>query len=568
MYQLSGFIPADLQINSWDDLKPYFEKLLHQDIKSVEDLERLIVHYSEAISVYHEQNARSYINMTCHTNNEDYVKRHELFAVELGPKLETICNQIDKKITASDFFKNLPEERYACYKQSIARDLELFREKNVNVQAELSKMVSEFEQLAGKLMVEYDGEKLPIPMVSKKLLSSDRSEREKAWFAIQDTRYQSKDEHDQLFDQMIKKRHELATNAGYKNFRDYKHDALHRFDYTVKDVLQFQESIEELVVPLANKLLEKQKNKLGITDSFRPWDSSGKPKDEKPLEPFEKAEELLGKTKDIFAKLDPQFKDNLQKMDDAKLFDLESRANKAPGGYNYGLEITGMPFIFMNAAGTHRDVVTLMHEGGHAMHTFLTNNEPLINYRNTPSEMAETASMSMELLTAKHWGEFYNEEDFKRARQEHMEGVIDTFPWVATVDAFQHWVYTNPEHTVEDRDGEFEKLMQRFGGTCVDWSGLEKYRRNFWQKQLHIFSVPFYYIEYAIAQIGALQVYRNFKKDEKAGLEAYKRGLSLGSSKPLPQVWEAMGIKFDFSKNNLKALMDFVSEELASLGSL
>ena len=361
---------------------------------------------------------------------------------------------------------------------------------------------------------------------------------------------------------MIKLRHKMAKNAGFKNYRDFKHHDLHRFDYTVDDVLTFHESIEKHVLPLVKKISEVQMKSLGLNKGeFYPWDVHGKPENETALKPFENGKELLEKTVSIFSKIKPEFGENLKKMNENDLFDLDARKGKAPGGYNYGLEVTGMPFIFMNAAGTHTDVVTLMHEGGHAMHTFLTNSEPLFQYRNCPSEMAETASMSMELISSGYWSEFYNEEDHKRARREHLERIVGVFPWVAIIDSFQHWVYTNPEHTTEQRDEHFASLMNRFGSGLVNWDNHYDYLKNTWQKQLHVFSVPFYYIEYAIAQIGALQVYKNFVQDNEKGIQSYIDGLKIGSSKPIPEIWDSMNIKFDFSADTIKELMEFVEKE-------
>lgn len=566
MYQLSGFIPANIKINSWKDIEPYFHKLISSKPDSSQDLEKLINQYSEVISVFYEQFAWTYINMSCYTDNQDYVKKYEVFASEIEPEISKAANKVDKVITGSGFFNNLEKARYAQLMKKLNRDLEMFREKNVPIFAELSKLSSEYEQKAGSLTASINGEDLPMPMASVKLLSEDRDVRKTAWLAIQESRYSAKPEMDVIFDKMVEKRHKVALNAGYKNYRDYQHDNLHRFDYTPKDAAVFHDAIEKHVVPLAKDIDTRLRDKLGLgEDDFRPWDQLGEPAGQKPLKPFETGKELLAGAIKIFSQLNPEFGENLKKMDKAGLFDLDSRKAKAPGGYNYPLEVTGMPFIFMNAAGTQRDVTTMMHEGGHAMHTFLTNNESLVQYRDTPSEMAETASMAMELMTAGNWNEYYSEKDHIRARREHLEGIISFFPWCAIVDAFQHWIYLNPGHTGAQRDEAFKNLMDRFGTGLMNWSGYENFYRNHWQRQSHIFSVPFYYIEYGIAQLGALQVYRNFKADPVKGLEGYMRGLSLGSSKPLPEVWAAMNIQFDFSAEIISELMQMVQEELNAL---
>lgn len=565
MYKFSGFIPTDLKINSWQDLKPYYDKLQQVPIQSTQDLATVLIYFSELQSVFAEQSARAYIAMTCHTDDPELVKRHELFSVVIAPEVEIAQNEIEKQIVKNSFFEKLPDERYATLKRELKRNLEMFREANVELDAQLSKLASDYGQIAGAITAHIDGEDLPLPVASTRLESPDRAKRQAAWLAIQETRWAHKNQLDALFDNMIHLRHQVALNAGYQNHRDYEHDAKQRFDYSVDDVLRFHDAIEKHVVPLMTAIEKQHRDRLGLANDYRPWDTEAKPTNEKPLTPFTQAEELLTKTITIFSRLKTEFGDNLRAMQKAELFDLEARHAKAPGGYNYGLEVTGMPFIFMNAAGAHKDTITLMHEGGHAMHSFLTNSEPLIQYRGTPSEMAETASMGMELMSSVHWDEFYAPEDVKRARREHLEDIIGTFPWVAIVDAFQHWIYTNPQHSHDERDAHFNSLMDRFGTGLINWSDLEKFRRNLWQKQLHIFEVPFYYIEYAIAQIGALQVYRNFCKNPAEGLNSYICGLKLGSSKPLPQVWNAMNIRFDFSEAMLKDLMVFVKEELGRL---
>ena len=566
MYQPSNFIPTDLKIDSWADLKPYFDTLIQTEINDSEALADLIVHYSETLSVFHEQDAWSYINMSRATANQEYLDRHELFATKITPELEVAANTVEKMIVNHPAFGDLPDERFGQLKKKLKRELELFRDENVELSAEISKLSTKYDQLTGGLTVTLDGEEMPMPKASVRLQSSDRARRKEAWLAISDKRYSVKQEADQIYDDMLKLRVKTAKNADYSNFRDFSHDRLQRFDYSPQDAIDFQNAIEEHIVPLARKIAETHRNKLGLEkDDYRPWDLAGEPVGQEALKPFKTGAELLTRAIDIFSEIHPQFGKNLEAMKAADLFDLESRKGKAPGGYNYGLETTGMPFIFMNAAGTHRDVVTMCHEGGHAMHTFLTNNESLIHYRDTPSEMAETASMSMELLTAERWNKFYNPQDHLRARREHLEDIISFFPWCATVDAFQHWVYLHPDHTTEERDAYFDELNGRFTSGLVNWEGYEHFRRNGWQRQLHIFGIPFYYVEYGIAQLGALQVYRLFKQDPEAALEGYIKGLSLGSSRPLPEVWEAMGIKFDFSAATLKELVEFVQQELNDL---
>jgi len=565
MYQPSNFISKKIKINTWDDLKLYFDILINREILSQDDLITLITHYSELISVFEEGYAWSYINMSCHTDNKDYVNRYEKFASEIEPEFSKAANVITKKIVANPEFNQLDPARFGQLSKLFKRELDMFRDKNVPLNAELAKLSSQYDQVAGGLTASIDGEDLPMPIAGTRLLSSDRQVRKNAWLAIQESRFAKKEEFDVLYSKMVKLRHQVAINTGYDNFRDYQHDNLHRFDYTPEDALQFHNAVETCVKPLALSIYKNNCIKLGLDLSdYRPWDGSGEPEGQAPLKPFDGAEQLIAKAIDIFSSINLDFGDNLKAMHKNNLFDLDSRKGKSPGGYNYPLEVTGMPFIFMNSAGTQQDVTTMMHEGGHAMHTFLCNDEPFVQYRETPMEMAETASMSMELMTSPYWDKFYNEEDHIRARREHLEGIITFFPWCATVDAMQHWVYLNPDHTVQERDNHFVNLTKRFG-SYLNWDGYEQYQRNSWQRQGHIFGAPFYYIEYGIAQLGALQVYRNFVKDNESGLHGYIKGLKMGNSKPMPEVWENMGIKFDFSAETITNLMEFVKEELDKL---
>lgn len=561
----ADFIPKNLTVNSWEDIKPFFDKLSTTPLETLNNLEDLIQYLSDVLSVYREQGAWACIRMTCHTDNEAYVKRLEFFETVIEPKVSTATDKINKKITLSPFFEKLPEARYGPYKRSVKRNVELFRESNPPLYAELSKLGTRFNQITGSLTVTIDKQELTLPQAQCLLESADREIRKNAWLAIQECRLKVKNNLDSIFNEMVVLRHQIALNAGYQNFRDYQHSAYHRFDYSPQDLFTLHESIKKHLLPLAKDLLEKKCHKLGLKGDFRPWDIEGEPQGLLPLRPFQTTQELIQKTITIFGTLKPVFGKNLKAMETAGLLDLETRKNKAPGGYNQNLAITGMPFIFMNSAGTHRDMITLMHEGGHAMHSFLTRDEPLIFYRNTPMEMSETASMGMELLTIPFWNSFYSGVDLKRAIREHLEDIVRYFLWFAIVDKFQHWIYLHPRHSIRERDQYYESLMIEFGTSVDDWNGFEQYRQNYWQKQLHIFENPFYYIEYAIAQLGALQIYRNYLQDREGALNAYIEGLKLGSSATLPEVWKVMKIHFDFSEQTVSEMMKFLKKELEEL---
>ncbi len=398
------------------------------------------------------------------------------------------------------------------------------------------------------------------------LKDTDRTVRQQAWETIQQRRLVDKDELNILFDELVKLRHQVALNAGFENYRDYMFQALGRFDYTPKDCYDFAEAIEKEIVPILKEQAEKRREALGLAE-LKPWDlevsTSGKPM----LKPFNNGEELIDKSIACFNAIHPSLGEKLSIMKANHLFDVESRMGKAPGGYNYPLAETGAPFIFMNAANSLRDLTTMVHEGGHAIHTFLTANLELNDFKHCPSEVAELASMSMELISMDQWSVYFdNEEELNRAKKEQLADVLKTLPWVAVIDQFQHWIYTNPDHNAADRETAFKQIYTRFGAGFADWTDNETPFGNVWQKQLHLFEVPFYYIEYAIAQLGAIAVWKNYKENPEKGLSQYLEALSLGYTKPMNEIYETAGIKFDFSDTYVKELAAFVKEELEKLG--
>ena len=368
-----------------------------------------------------------------------------------------------------------------------------------------------------------------------------------------------------MYSELIQKRHQLALNAGFNNFRDYKFQSLGRFDYSTEQCFEFHESIEKCIVPIVRIIQQNKLANLGKS-AFKPWDTAVDPEGKAPLKPFTTGEELLAGTQRIFSNMDPYFRFCLDKLQEMNHLDLESKPGKAPGGYNYPLYESGAPFIFMNAVGTHRDVITMIHEGGHAVHSFISNDLELSAFKNLPSEVAELASMSMELLSMKYWNEFYsNPVDQKRAQKEHLEDILGILPWIAQIDAFQHWVYENPTHSIEDRREAWIKLSLRFGTGLTDWSGYEEVVETSWQRQMHLFEVPFYYIEYGIAQLGALGIWKNSQSDFNGAVENYKKALQLGYAKSIPEIYKTAGITFDFSLKNMKELADFVQMELQKI---
>ncbi|RZK57836.1 MAG: M3 family oligoendopeptidase [Pedobacter sp.] len=559
------YIPQDLKME-WDNLSPILDELLKREINNVEELEKWLMDKSELEAALEEDFAWRYIKMSCDTANEGLVKDFQYFATEIEPKISPLANELNKKFSESPFIEELDQDKYFVYIRAIKKALELYREENIELFTQLQVTQQKYQGITGSMSVEINGQEYTLEQASNFLKDTDRTVRQNAWETIQKRRLLAKDELNILFDELIVLRHKVAQNAGFENYRDYMFQALGRFDYTPKDCYDFATAIEKEVVPILKEQAEKRKEALGL-DALKPWDMEVSTSGKVALKPFNNGQELVDKSIACFNAIDPTLGKKLEIMKANNLFDVESRMGKAPGGYNYPLAETGAPFIFMNSANSLRDLTTMVHEGGHAIHTFLTANLALNDFKHCPSEVAELASMSMELISMDNWDVYFdNEEDLIRAKKEQLADVLKTLPWVAVIDQFQHWIYTNPEHNAADRELAFKQIYERFGAGFADWNGLEQQFGNVWQKQLHLFEVPFYYIEYAIAQLGAIAVWKNYKENPEKALQQYLDALALGYTKPMNEIYETAGIKFDFSADYIKELADFVKDELNKLG--
>ncbi len=559
------FLPANFEITNWDNLEPYFKDLLDRPIHSKQELEKWLEDMSELESVVSEDASWRQIRMTCDTENKKLEEAFAYFVMEIQPKIQPYADKLNRKLVENPFTKELDQKKYFTYLRAVKKSIDLFREENIPLQAELSVLAQQFGAISGKMTVEVNGHEYTLQQAMKFLEKDDRALREEVYRKIQERRMQDRDTLNNLYSTLVTKRDQVGRNAGFANYRDYKFAELGRFDYTKEDCFRFHEAVKQYVLPLVDIINENKRKKLGV-DKLRPWDTEAEPKGTEPLHPFETGNELLEKTVNCFKELKPFFADCLLKMKTMDRFDLESRKGKAPGGYNCPLAETGAPFIFMNAAGQMSDVTTMVHEGGHAIHSFLSHPLELCAFKEYPMEIAEVASMSMELFSMDHWDVFFkNKEDLQRAKEHQLERVITIFPWIATIDKFQHWVYENPKHTVEERTKRWIEIFDEFSSKVIDWSGLENYKTNFWQKQLHLFEVPFYYIEYGIAQLGAIGLWMQYKKNKEKALDNYIAALSLGGTKTLPQLYETAQLQFNFSGDYIKQLMSFMQEELEKL---
>lgn len=555
------FLPDNLQVTSWEVLEPYFTGLLGRGINSRAGLEEWLKDRSELEAFVSEDLAWRYVRMTCDTENKDLEQAYLFFITEIEPKVSPLNDQLNKKMMSSPFISELDHDKYFIYLRGIKKEMELFREENVPLIAEISAESQKYGAIAGSMTVNIDGKELTLQQASNYLKNPDRSKREEAFRKISEKRLEHAARLDELFDRLISLRHRVAVNAGFANYRDYMFAALGRFDYTPEDCFRFHEAIRTEVLPLVKQFNTLREQELG--HKLRPWDTEVDTRNRPALEPFTNGADLLEKTIRCFRKVDEYFAWCIETMEKMNRLDLESRKGKAPGGYNYPMAETGVPFIFMNAASSTRDVETMVHEGGHAVHSFLSKDLELAAFKNCPSEVAELASMSMELISYDGQDEFYsNPQDFTRARNEHLEGIIKILPWIATIDKFQHWIYTNPDHTAEDRKNYWLQLSNEFGTGMIDWNGLEQIQAYTWQKQLHLFEVPFYYIEYGMAQLGALAVWENYIRNKQEAVRQYKEALALGYTRTIGEIYRTAGIEFSFSADYIRRLMSFTRSQL------
>ncbi|MBX3254420.1 MAG: M3 family oligoendopeptidase [Chitinophagaceae bacterium] len=556
------FLPADFQVTTWDKLEPYFKELAERPIGSKAALEKWLKDCSELEAVSSEDACWRQVRMTCNTESPELRDAFNYFYTDIQPHMQPYVDILNKKLVNCAYTEELDKDKYFTYLRAVKKNIELFREESIPLFSELNVMQQQYGAIAGKMTIDVDGREYTLQQASKFLENPDRTVRESVHRKINERRLQDKDALNDLFTQLVQKRHQVALNAGFSNYRDYIFVDKGRFDYTKEDCFDFHEGVKKYVLPLVDIINRKKKKKLGL-DPLKPWDTEAEPEGVKPLTPFKDGKELLQKSIECFNRLRPFFADCLRKMDELKHLDLDSRKGKAPGGYNMPLSESGAPFIFMNAAGQMHDVTTMVHEGGHAIHSFLSHPLELASFKEYPIEMAEVASMSMELFSMNYWDSFFdNANDLARAKEHQLERVITVMPWIATIDKFQHWIYENPFHTAEERTSKWMEILQEFSSTEIDFNGLENYRQSAWQRQLHLFEVPFYYIEYGIAQLGAIGMWKQFKENKENALDNYMKALSLGGTKTLPELYKTAGLSFNFSPTYIKELMEFVHTEM------
>ena len=552
-----------LDASNWGELEPLYLDFLNREIGSAEELEEWLLELGQFDAYVSETGSMLYVKMTCDTENTDVKQAYLDFVDNVQPELAKVSDLLNQKLADNPYADQLDAEEYEVLLRDTRMDLALFRDENIPLGTELTKLGQRYNEICGSMTVDFDGEERTMQQMGKFLQVNDRDVRESAYRTVGERRFQDSDEIDEIYEKMIALRQKVAQNAGYQNFRDYIFDAKHRFDYSPDDCVAFHDAVEAICVPLMREVDEQRRQTLGL-EKLRMWDMGHDVHGREPLKPFTEVDEMVSGTSRMFHRLSPELGEFFDSLRDGTSLDLDSRKGKAPGGYQLQRDHSRKPFIFMNATGLQRDLETMVHEAGHAFHSIYADEIPLVDYRSAPLEFCEVAAMSMELLTHEFLDEFYSPEDANRAVRAHLEGVVSILCWIATIDAFQHWIYTHPNHSREERHQKWLELGNRFG-SILDWSGFEDWRKVSWQKQLHLFSYPFYYIEYGIAQLGALQLWLQYREKPQTALENYATAMRLGGSRPLPNLFEAGGMKFDLGPSTVQGLIDAVRDELSTL---
>ncbi len=556
------FVPPAGDMADWAVLAPLFDDLDRRPLPDRAALVRWLEDWDELTAAVDEEGTRRNIAMTLHTDDPEKEKAHLFFVEAIEPKLRPRQQALKTRFLAAPGRAALGPA-YAVLDRSLAVESEIYRDANVPLFTEEEKLSTEYQKTMGAMTVPWDGEDRTLARLRPVLEETDRARREAAWTLSARRRLADKDRLEGLFESLLALRGRIAAQADLPDYRAFMFKTYKRFDYTPAHCEAFHRAVETCVVPLVRKLQADRRRDLRLP-ALRPWDLAVDPTGQPPLKPFAKAADLIEGTGRMIRRVDPELGAQFDRMRALDLLNLENYKGKAPGGYQATLAERRLPFIFMNAVGMDEDVRTLAHEGGHAFHTFAARDLPVQAYRHAPMEFCEVASMGMELLVLPHLDEFYRDPaELARARRSRLEDIVEILPWIATIDAFQHWLYTHPGHTAAERREAWLGVHRRFSGG-EDWAGFEEERAYLWHRQLHLFEVPFYYIEYGIAQLGALGLWVAARRDPAAALAGYRRALALGGSRPLPELFASAGLPFDFSETTVRPLADAVSAALSA----
>jgi oligoendopeptidase F len=548
------WLPAGWRADRWEAIEPRLRELEERPIRDRTELERWLRDRDELDAWISDESARRNVAAARHTDDAAAERAHLEFQTEIVPQIQPVDDRLDRKYLAAPQRAELDRRRWEVHDRDVELAVRLFRPANVELEAREEELCVEYGRITGAMTVTWRGREWTLPELAPFAEEPDRALREETWRLAAARRGRDADALEELFDRMHALRARMASNAGFANYRDYMHEAKGRFDYRAEDCLEFGRNVERHVLPVVRRMQEWRRERLGLA-TLRPWDTAVDPMQAPAFQPFTDQAGQVAIAARLLARVHPDFATELHWMAAADLLDLEPRSHKRPGGFMDTFEGARVPFIFANSGRTHGDVETLLHETGHALHALAARELEPGSYRSAPLEFAEVASMGMEAMCMEHLGEEYPAEQVRAARLRSLEGIAATLPWVATVDGFQQRLYVEPCLGREARQRAWLELRQRFSAG-VDWSGLEPERAREWHRQLHVFEVPFYYVEYAIAQIGALQLWVRYRRDRAAAVRRYREGLALGGSRPLPELFAAAGLRFDPRGESLLELMN------------
>lgn len=550
---------------SWPEFERYYLALLkrplHEDVVG-----EFLKDWTRLDELLDETFARLHVAITVNTADAEAEKRYHAFLETIYPASEEAEQKLKIKLLDS----GLAPDGFELPLRKMRTETEIFREENLPLLIQEHKLSNEYDKIVGAQTVEWEGREVTVVQLRPHYQNVDRTVREKAWRAATLRQLEDGEAINRLWGELLGVRRELAANAGFADYRSFRWRQMFRFDYSPEDCFRFHEAIEKVAVPAAVRICEKRKEKLGLA-SLRPWDMDVDVLGRPPLKPFREVGELKAGASRVFHRLDPVLGEYFDIMVREGLLDLENRKNKAPGGYCTEFAAVRRPFIFMNAVGLHNDVQTLLHESGHSFHAFERNDLPYIHQRQVGMEFSEVASMGMELLAmpylSREEGGFYSTEDADRALVEHLESAVLFWPYMAIVDAFQHWIYENVRDAEDPSHcgAQWARLSERFM-PWIDWSGLEDVLQTGWHRKLHIHVAPLYYVEYGLAQLGAAQIWRNARQDPRAALQAYRKALSLGGTVSLPELFSAAGARFAFDSDILGSVVGLMEQTVEEHG--
>ncbi|MEM9820788.1 MAG: M3 family oligoendopeptidase [Bacteroidota bacterium] len=559
------FLPLTFRITVWSKLKPYFVDLLKRNINSKEALQNWLTDRSELNAAIEEEVNQRYILLSKDVNNEQAASTYNYLVQEVMPAIALMDQKLDKRLLGSPFCEHLAADQYFIHLRAIRNRVHLYREENLDLLAQIKVKTQTYGRVFGQTLIHYQGEEQTIGYMRKLLENPQRSIRKEAYLTICEQLSKKSETMESLFDELLQLRQQVAENAGFANYRDFRFRELERFDYSPDDCKRFHLAVQTEVLPFCSDVNQERKRKLRL-EQLRPWDLQMNMGSPRRMSPFDNEEDLLEKAKACLAKIHPSFANYIQRLQNKGHLDLMARKGKRPGGFTVPLPRTKTPYLFMSASCSKKDIRTFFHESGHSIHFFLMHSLQLDSARKPTLEVAEMAAMALELLSMDYWGTFYDDPtDLRFAKINQLEKILHTLPWVATVDRFQHWLYENPQHTRAERSQYWTSLMQQYQSPVVEWTGIEQYIDKVWHRQSHIFKFPFYYIEYAFAQLGAIAIWKNYRENPTKTIQQYCQALRLGNTRTLKETFQVAGIRFDFSRAYLRELVSFVKKELDQL---